>query len=90
MVDRKASVSNSAQNHGAIALWRPGPIDVEHVKFDFVGAKNLQFSAVRAGDEVEWAADAHGEPCQSESEAKPSPLSRLWAGDFPPWTSDFT
>ena len=41
--------------------------------------------------QVEWAAHAHGDPCrrEGESEANASPLSRLWAGDFPPWTNDF-
>ena len=43
-------------------------------------------SSVRAEDEIEWTAHAHGNPCRraSKGEANASPLSRLWAGDFSP------
>ena len=43
-------------------------------------------------DEVERKAHAHGDPCRraSKGEANASPLSGLWAGDFSPWTADYS
>ena len=49
-------------------------------------------SGMRDEDAVEWKANAHDSACGrgGKGETSASPLSRLWARDFSPWTSVFS